>query len=248
MSDEQPVELVAELRALGKPLRAEPAADEIGPAVMDRVVREPIPTRARTWRRTRRGWRLAAATIVGLLVGLLLVPPIRAEVLDWFGFAGVIVRESPDSAPSTAPPPPPAYGDLNLAQARRLVDFEAAVPRALGVPERVEVSDDRRILSMSWDTPTGVVRLDAFDGSMDPVFMKQVYEDATPATVRDADALWFAQPHEVVVLAGGGETYAAPPRLAGTTLIWQRGGTTLRLEGDFSLDEALEVARSAPAR
>ena len=243
--------LAAELRALGESLRSETAADEVVGRILTRVADVPAPQRRRAdvWLgRLAAWWRWAIAGIVGLLVVVALVPPIRATVVDWFGFGGVIVRDSPGSVPSGAPEPPAIEGEMSLAHARSLVDFDVLVPGALGEPDAVDVTNERRILSMAWDAPDGTVRLDEFDGALEPVFVKKIYSDADDAEVRGAMALWFGEPHEIAVLGSDGTTYETPPRLAGSTLIWQLGRTTLRLEGDLSRQRALAIARSAGAR
>lgn|SRR5690625_3110494 len=240
-----------DLRALGEPLRAERAGDALVDRIAAVVGDAPVPQRRRAdvWiGRFTAWWRWCVAGIAGLLVLVLLVPPIRATVVDWFGFGGVIVRESPSPGPTDAPEPPTIDSGMSLAHARGLVDFEVRLPSALGRPDAVDVTNKRRILSMSWDTSEGNVRLDQFDGAPKPVFMKEIYSDADVADVRGAMALWFDEPHEVVVLGDDGTSYETPPRLAGSTLIWQRGDTTLRLEGDLGRQHALEVARSVGDR
>jgi hypothetical protein len=106
------------------------------------------------------------------------------------------------------------------------------------------VSADRKVLSMSWTDPdAGVVRLDEFDGELDYGFAKTA-PDAVYTEVGGYGGLWFEAPHEVVWLLGGRSRHA-PPRLAGHTLIWERGGTALRLEGDLTLERAVAIAESA---
>ncbi|MGH8826991.1 MAG: hypothetical protein ACRDVZ_05175, partial [Jiangellaceae bacterium] len=58
-------------------------------------------------------------------------------------------------------------------------------------------------------------------------------------------ALWFVEPHEVVLLDDEDVRRTESARLAGHTQIWPNGATTLRLEGDLSLDRAVEIAASA---
>ena len=112
-------------------------------------------------------WRGRVAVAgVALLVALLATPPVRAAVADWFGFAGVIVQRGPDRA-EDAPPPPAVDDEMTVAEAAGLVDFVPQVPAELGEPDAVDVSDDRVIVSMSWSTADGVVRLDQFDGRLD---------------------------------------------------------------------------------
>lgn len=244
--------LVADLRALGQELTV-PTQDELlVTKVMTRLADEPVPSRSRRaetvgragdWLRTRR--KAVAAALTAVVVALALTPPVRAAVAEWFGFGGVIVREDPGPGPTSAPPPPAAGSRLALEDAGALVGFDPMVPAELGRPDGVAVSDDRRVLSLSWrDAGETAVRLDEFDGRLAPVFGKLA---ATTAMV-DVDGvtyLWFSAPHEVVVLDHDGRERTETARLAGRTLIWERDGMTLRLEGEMSMDRAITIARSA---
>jgi len=125
------------------------------------------------------------------------------------------------------------------------VDFTVSVPDALGEPDGVEVSYDRRIVSMSWDTDEeGVLRLDEFDATLDFSVVKTA-PDVHWAAVNGIDALWFEEPHEVALLEPDGTRVTHSARLAGHTLIWMADGVTLRLEGDVELRRAVEIAESA---
>ena len=48
--------------------------------------------------------------------------------------------------------------------------------------------------------------------------------------------------HEVLLLDEHGFVIQESARLAQDVLVWEEDGRTLRLEGDFSLDEALAIA------
>lgn len=193
--------------------------------------------------RRRRQVLVALAVVVISLLG---APAVRATVADWFGFDGVRVqiRPSPGRVGTPSPPPTAASG-LSLRMAAVLVAFTPMVPGELGAPDGVEVSADRRVLSMSWDdAPGGTVRLDEFDGTLDYAFAKSA-PGAEWLMVDGASALWFEEPHEVSVLDAAGRPRVESPRLAGRTLIWETGRTVLRLEGDLSRQQAVEIARSA---
>jgi hypothetical protein len=192
--------------------------------------------------------RRVAVGLAVLLLALTGVPAVRAAVADWFGFAGVRVRLDREGAPppsATPAPPPSVTSGLTLGEARALVSFTPLLPAALGPPDGVAVSADRTVLSMSWDGAAGAgpVRLDQFAGGLDFVFAKTA-RDAEYTVVAGEMALWFDQPHAVSWLSGTASR-TEPPRLAGHTLIWQRGGTALRLEGDVTLDGARRIAESA---
>ena len=248
-------ELIAELRSLGRLVAPPVPGDDLEVAVMSRLAEAPVrrPSaavplrieRGTRWLAGRR--RRTVALVAAILAALLVTPPVRAAVSDWFSFAGVIVRDDPSPAPTVSQPPPAVptvTTSLTLQQAEALVAFPPSLPSDLGPPQGVEVSTDRRVLSVSWSSGRdGPVRMDQFDGRLDYAYMKAARQvefieiDGTPA-------LWFEQPHEVSILNADGTTRRETARLAGHTLIWEAGGTTLRLEGEFSRARAEEIARS----
>jgi hypothetical protein len=196
---------------------------------------------------TARRRRRVLIAVAVVLVAFLGVPGVRAAVLDWFTFDGVSVRIHPVPGPSmtSVPPPPTARGTASLDRARGLVRFQPVVLTAFGPPQGVEVSADRRLLSLSWTDPVdGTIRLDQFDGRLDYLFAKTA-PGVEFTTVHGESALWFEKPHEVVVLDAAGKPRTETARLAGHTLIWEEGGTVLRLEGGFTRERAIEIAESA---
>ncbi|HEX6195337.1 MAG TPA: hypothetical protein VFZ37_05475 [Jiangellaceae bacterium] len=192
--------------------------------------------------RTRRPrWRPALAAAFIVLVVLALTPPVRAAVTEWFGVV-ITQGESARNGDSTVP----GAGDgLSLREANDLVPFDPVVPDQLvaahGQPDGVEVSGDRRVLSLSWNTADGTIRLDQFDGEMAPVFLKQAEHEEI--TVAGRPAIWIGRPHLLVPLDPDGREYGAQGREAETTLIWQADDVTLRLEG-LNRAAAIELAES----
>jgi hypothetical protein len=163
-------------------------------------------------------------------------------VADWLGFGVLFERGSVDGS---APPPPEVRSVGSPAAAAARVDFPVLLPAELGEPSGVEVSADRRLVSMGWTTDEdGVLRLDQFDGRLDFMIAKTAPE-VRYAAVGGTDALWFEDPHEVTLIEADGTRRTESARLAGHTLIWQDGYTTLRLEGDVTLERAVEIAESA---
>ena len=244
--------LAADLAGLGPALPGPTAVADLVAGVMARLSDVPAPVRASRGRRLlglavaavahRR--RRAAVLVTAVLLALLAASPVRAAVAEWFGFAGVLVREDTTSRPSLAPLPPTVGPSTALDDAQQQVAFDVVVPAVLGPPDGVEVSEDRRVLSMSWTgAGDGVVRLDQFDGRLDYAFAKSA-RGVEFTTVAGAFALWFDEPHEVVVLDADGTSRTETARLAGHTLIWEHGGTALRLEGSVSQARATEIAES----
>jgi hypothetical protein len=244
--------LAAELVTLGHALPRQEPVPHLVHAVTARLADAGPPATSTPLDRLRaraadtfvRRRRQAVVVVTAVLLALLAAPPVRAAVADWFGFAGIIVRHDPNPSGSRASPPPSVAATTTLGEAKTLVTFQPVVPAALGPPQGVEVSADRRVLSMSWTGgDDGAVRVDQFDARLDYTFAK------TSRTVRFTEvagtsALWFEEPHEVVLLNRDGTRRTETARLAGHTLIWEHGTTTVRLEADVSLARALEIAGS----
>ncbi|MEV8568407.1 hypothetical protein AB0436_22990 [Streptomyces sp. NPDC051322] len=127
-----------ELAALGRRLGASTGSDLVadGESMAERVLAQiiaesvpaglapPLPgvpeteapgrfTRARTW--AGRRWRAVLAALCGLLAALILSPPVRGAVADWFGPGGVPVRYAPAAlAPTGQSVDPGRPADLAL--------------------------------------------------------------------------------------------------------------------------------------
>ncbi|MFE2017032.1 hypothetical protein ACFW9O_03130 [Streptomyces sp. NPDC059499] len=271
--DEDRARLRAELLALGRGLEV-PGTD--GRTMAERVlaqivaeaaptpVREPPGLRERTGAWTRRHARMLTAALSGLLIALVLTPPVRAAVVEWFDFGGVQVRYAPSAeptgqagAPDTGgePAAPDCTRSVPLAEAARRAGFRPVVPGELGPPDAVAVTglpERRWMVTLCWHERGRTIRLDEFASGLDPYFTKQVRiqpqwlelgtDDGAPT-----NALWFAQPHELTfgLVGKDGLRWVRSERTAGPTLLWVRGGQmTLRLEGVDSQERARAVAES----
>ncbi len=241
--------LEQELRGLGRTLVVDPPPDDLVERVLNRL---PAQHRRRTpwaWLRARRR-RLVAVVVAAVLLGLGLTPPVRAAVVEWLRIGGVLIRTEPRVAgPSPTPQPPPRTGEtVTLAEARRLVSFPVGVPEALGMPERIAVSDDRRVVSMDWGSGAGQVHLDQFDGQLDWIFLKRTREPFEVVMVSGRDAVWFATAHEISYVDRSGQERTEQSRISGPSLVWERAANrtlvTVRLEGKFQQSEAIRVAES----
>lgn len=249
-------DLVRDLATLGRGIDPPVPSKGLATAVMDRVAALPTPDRpvnawTRVWRRTGR-WvadivesrRRRIALVVGAVLLALLATPTGARgrrrlvrLRRGAGGAGLLRAQCRATAPRVAQ-------DWSVSKAAAAVDFTLSVPEELGEPDGVEVSPDRRLVSMSWATDEdGVVRLDQFDTRFDFSVLKRA-PGVFYAAVGGTDALWFEEPHEVVLLEPDGSRRTESARLAGHTLIWLDDVTTLRLEGDLSLERAVEIAES----
>ncbi|CAM5275924.1 putative protein OS=Streptomyces chartreusis OX=1969 GN=CP983_16560 PE=4 SV=1 [Streptomyces chartreusis] len=244
-------------RVLGQLLAEQvpvPVAEPTGAAERLRAVRH--------WTRLR--WRSLTATLCGLLTVLVLTPPVRAAVLDWFDFAGVGVRYDPSATPSPGAEVPGCDDPVSLTEAGRRAGFAPVVPKELGAPDAVTVTDEpqgRFLVSLCWREDGRTIRLDERRASLDIGFAKTVREppewisldsdssNGTNATAAD-QALWFARPHLLTfwLVDPSGERFTREERTAGPTLLWSHGAegesVALRLEGVEAKERALAVARS----
>ena len=263
MTDRDRREVEGELRALGRALQL-PAEPDVRAAVRARLAGEPRPTgrsaRILAWparipQPRRPGPRRRLAVAVAVLTALAVfaaTPPGQAAAAGLLRLFGVEFRQG--SIP-VEPKPAPLPGEtaMSLDAARHRVPFRILVPRALGTPDVVTVSDSGRVVSLIYGAAPGrpkadaagvAARLDEFDGTMNPVFQKFLQGGVEEVSVNGSPAAWVRGPHEVVYLDRQGEFRQQSARLAANTLIWQVGNVSLRLEGAFERDDALRVARS----
>jgi hypothetical protein len=241
--------LVSELRALGPRLDVPPAAEQTT-AVRQRLEAQPGPRPVARWRARILYPRWRAALIAALAVAALAaaIPQSRAAIAHVLRLDGVELRQVP--GPSPAPHPSlPGEQRMRLDQARQRAAFPILVPARLGRPDAVTVSDGRRVATLIYDrTPYGRVRLDEFDGHLDPVYFEKFVHlgNVTEVRLNGTKGLWVTGPQEIVYVRADGTVAQASARLTtGSTLIWGTPRVVLRLEGGFGKVAALAVAASA---
>ena len=234
-------ELERELRELGRELDFPPTPDLAG-AVRRRLTDVPAPRR---WPK-RRTLVVAFAVLAVAVAGILAVPQARTAVLEWFGLRGVTVKRV-----ETLPPARARGLDLgrlvSLERAQRIVPYRIVLPDTGGDVERVylNVSIPGTQVALLLDDHGKRVWFAVFRGAH--VAEKLAGPDTTVERVRvgGAPGLWIAgRPHTFLYRNATGEVVADEFRLAGNVLLWERGGLTLRLEGDVTKERALEIAGS----
>ncbi|MFF2185515.1 hypothetical protein [Streptomyces sp. NPDC058155] len=217
---------------------------------------------ARLRRLLRDRWRALAAGVSGLLVVLVLTPPVRAAVADWFDFGGVQVRYDPTATPGPGAPVPGCGDPMPIEEVERRAGFAPRIPAELGEPDQVSldgVSAGRPVVSLCWTDSGGrTIRLEEFRAGLDLGFSKQVRQMPQwlvlhPGELNESTGLWFADPHllRFRLIDDRGEGWTRSARTAGPTLLWEDNGPsgsgeplTLRLEGVASMERATAVARS----
>jgi hypothetical protein len=265
------LDLDAALADLAAALEFPPTPD-LAAAVATRLEQAPArtPAPARPARRLRwpAGWRrLAVAGLAAVLLAaavLVASPGTREAVARRLGLRGIDIQLG-GPPPPTVTTTPGARLDLGLGdpvtleEARRLVDFPVVVPGELGRPDAVFVDEAvpaggrvdlvyraRPGLPASPFTDAGLL-VTQFEGQPTPEFLKKVTAMGVveEVTVGGEPGYWFSgEPHFFTYIDAAGRFREEQTRLAGNTLIWQRGDLTLRLEGDIPKDEAIRIAES----
>jgi hypothetical protein len=217
--------------------------------------------------------RLAIAGLAAVLLAaavLVLSPATREAVADLLGLRGIKIQLGgpPTSAGGgTATTEPGGVGAslglgrrATLAQARAGVKFQVQVPTAAGFerPDAIYVDPDqpadgrvdlvyraRPGLPASPYTEAGLL-VTEFRARVDEAYMKKLSQGAQVefVTVGGAPGYWLPQPHELSYTDRSGSFQQEQSRLAGATLIWQRGEVTFRLEAQVSREQAIRIAES----
>ena len=236
--------LAQELRALA-PLVEWPDAPDVAPAVTAQIG-APAPRRRRSLR-----LGLALAAILLALAVALAVPPARSAIFDWLGIGSArieLVGELPALPLTTSVE---LLGrPTTLADARRHARFPlAAPPRGEPAPDEIRVVDGRRVSYLWLDGERIRLLVTQVPGLLQ---RGEILKKLIPPTVRidqftiDGDGAVFVSggPHGVFLLDPNGSYREDHGWLAGNTLLVDRGGSTLRIEGDLARDKAVELARS----
>jgi hypothetical protein len=238
-------ELELTLRELGARIELPPTPD-IASAVRRRLAEEPAP---RAWFPRRRTLAIALAVLAAAIGAVMAVPPARTAVLEWLGIKGVtIVRV--DKLPAVEPRDPELGERVSLEEARRLAGYRVLVPTldGVGAPDEAYATPlgvDRQV-SFVWRGPDGIrLLMTQFRGVAMAEKMVGPGTDAVAVDVDGYPGVWFGgAEHFFVYRDSQGEPREETLRLVGNALVWQRGELLLRLEGDLSKEQALDIARS----
>jgi hypothetical protein len=247
-------ELERALVLLGDDL-AFPDAPDVVPRVLARLEDERAPRR----RPGRRVLILVAAALAVAIGAAMAVPQARTAILELFHLRGATVQRV-----ETLPAPTGRVLDLGrpvpVEDGRPDVTIPGiAVPAALGAPDAAYVSREAygRRLTLVYGPGDGVPRspytgvgllVTEFVGDPDPGFVHKLLDSG--ATLEQLDvgeypALWIEDgPHTVLFKDADGVVYDERGRLAGNTLLLDRGDVLVRIEGEIDRERAVEIAAS----
>ena len=199
------------------------------------------PARRRVLRTVALGFAILVAGLAGVLA---LSPGARSAFLEIFRLEGATV-ELVETLPAVRTQELDLGERVTRAEAERRVGFELA---DVGEPDAVYVRDGRMATLVYGDPAKPRLVLSQLRGGIYDGFLKKVGSSGTTVeavTVDGEPGLYVAGDEHVVMFLDetrgitGERTY-----LAGTVLLWNRDGVLLRLEGDLTRDEALELARA----
>lgn len=201
----------------------------------------------------RRSLAVAAILLLLLFAALMAIPPVRAaflRVLHIGVFEINVIEETPEQpAPTPSPGSLTDLGDLTtLADAAAQFPYPLVSPPSLGAPDWVYIQKNT-------DYPSNVITLvwtgdDDAGGSqiMLTYFGLEglAHKTASGEQVRDVRiggmaGVWIEGPHLLGLLQLGTTTNVT---VESNVLIWSDGVVTYRLEGMFTLDEAIVLAGS----
>jgi len=237
-----------ELRMLGSAMEW-PETPDLAAAVRASV--GIVPPARRLLVRRRPVVAVALAVLVAVTAALA-VPQARTAILRALGIGSVrieLVDELPPLPPrsdlSLLGPP------LTLAEARERFHGTLIVPdpQVLGAPDEIRVLGDPQQVSYVWLRPPGVrLLVSVISGRFVGAGFVKTIGPGTAIEELSIDgrrALWITgQAHGFGLEGAGGGSGFEELRLASNALLVDDDGTTIRVEGDLTLDQAIRIVRT----
>ena len=212
-------------------------------------------------------WALAAAAALLIVAGLLAYTPSRVAIADWLNLHTNIQRVQHPPTPS--PLPSGQLGSnlslgtpVTLEEARGSTEWKIMVPSSLGQPDAVYVKPpptgpsksevslvygNRPDIPVSGQTGVAVLVTEA-RGQVNEIFFQKMLGPETPVeqvSVGGHQGYWISgHPHQFAFADANGNFYSDTLRLATNTLIFDNNGTIVRIEGDMTKAQALQIASS----
>jgi len=216
----------------------------------------------------RSRWAMAAAAAVVLaLGGLAIYPPSREAIANW-----VNVHTSFQRVPHLVTPSPQPAGPLGerlglggrttLLDAQKQLSWHVTIPSSLGQPDEVYLQPPtaapaqgevtlvyatRPDIPVAGQTGVSVLITEARGTVNQNFFGKMIGPNTTlePVTVAGHQGYWIAGPlNEFFFTDSNGQVRSDTVRLAANTLIYNDSGTIVRIEGNLTKAQAVEIATS----
>ena len=215
----------------------------------------------------RSKWALAAAAILVAAAALVAYPPSREAIANWVNVHTSFQRVTHLATPSPLPPGPLGArlglgGKTTLPDAQKQVAWHIVLPSGLGEPDEVYLQPPpdapaQGEVTLVYATRPGIpvaaqtgvsVLVTEARGTVDQNFFgKMIGPDTSfePVTVDGHQGYWIEGPlHEFFFTDANGGFRSETVRLAANTLILDYGGTVIRIEGNLTKAQAVELAAS----
>lgn len=219
--------------------------------------------------RTNRRFALAAAAALLIVATTLLAyTPTRDAIAGWLNLHTNIQRVK--NLPTPSPLPSGRLGSnlalgtpATLTDAQHQVSWKIILPTSLGQPDAVYVKPaseggpslgevtlvyaERPNIKVSGPTGVAVLVTEARGAVNEIFFQKMVGPDTTieQVTVKGHAGYWLSgHPHAFAFTDANGNFHDEQLRLATNTLVLDENGTIVRIEGDLTKAQAVEIAGS----
>jgi hypothetical protein len=212
-------------------------------------------------------WAMAAAAALLVVAALVAYPPSRAAIADWIDVHTsfkIVIRLS---TPSPLPPGPLGRrlglgSPTTLAKVSAALKWHVLVPASLGQPDEVYLQPPsdapvdgevtlvyaaRPGIPAAAQTGVGVLVTEARGSVKEEYFGKTIGPGTTiePVSVAGSAGYWIAgAPHMFGFNDSAGNARFETLRLATNTLLINKGGIVIRIEGNLTKAQALEIAAS----
>jgi hypothetical protein len=236
-----------------------PATPSLAPAIKNLI------RARRPWFESR--WAIAAAVAIAVLVALLAYPPSRDAIAD---FLNLRTRFQP--VPHLQTPSPLAPGPLGeriglsglttLPAAQSAVSWKVLLPGSVGQPDEIYIElppkgpaegeitlvyAARQGFPVSAKTGVALLVTEVRGQVTSDSFGKSVGPDTKieAVSVGGHSGYWISgAPHLFYLLDSAGQVRYETLRLATNTLLIDEGGVIVRIEGDLTKAQALQLAAS----
>jgi hypothetical protein len=210
---------------------------------------------------------IAAAALILALAALAAYPPSREAIATWVNVHTTFRQVQHLATPSPQPPGPLGKrlglgGLTTLPDAQKQVAWHIDIPSTLGPPDEVYVQPPpdapaqgevtlvyalRPGIPVAGETGVSVLVTEA-RGAVDQNFFGKMIGPGTTleaVTVAGHQGYWIAGPlNEFFFTDANGNFRNETVRLAANTLILDYGGRVIRIEGNLTKAQALEIASS----
>ena len=206
----------------------------------------PLPVYSRRWR-----WATAVVGLLVLMLSLLAIPPVRAAVIEFIQIGAIKIFDAPPLQPvPTESQQKLSLSDIGtevtLAQAQEIMPLlMPAVPRFAEAPNVVYqqmLNEREAVFTLVWYGNDDRPQIALTQIGIPSFGIKWASgEQITETAVNDMPAVWIEGPH---LFSFAEFAFSDFVTIDTQVLLWTAGNNTLRLEGDLTQAEAVDIAES----